>query len=291
LFGLYERALCRCSAGFIGWTPYLVGRALTFGTPRALTAAGWAPFTRTDEERRAARRQVRAQLGIPQDALVVGIAGALVWARRFGYSYGAELVHASLRARRPDLRVLIIGDGTGRSRLERIAGQSAGRTVLFTGRVPQSDVPDYLAAMDVGSLPQSVDCVGSVRYTTKISEYLSARLPVVTGELPFAYDLDEGWLWRLPGSSPWSTHYIQALVDFLERVTAAEIQDKGNAIPRLLPIFDRERQVARVTAFVNDLLAARCRPKSWLMAPIRCLPLPGRPPDGRVAAHGPPARS
>ena len=34
VFGLYERMLCRLAAGFIGWTPYLVGRALTFGTPR-----------------------------------------------------------------------------------------------------------------------------------------------------------------------------------------------------------------------------------------------------------------
>ena len=31
VFGLYERLLCRLAAGFIGWTPYLVGRALTFG--------------------------------------------------------------------------------------------------------------------------------------------------------------------------------------------------------------------------------------------------------------------
>src|SRR5262249_9089365 len=31
LFGLYERLLCRWSAGYIGWTPYLTGRALTFG--------------------------------------------------------------------------------------------------------------------------------------------------------------------------------------------------------------------------------------------------------------------
>ena len=40
-FELYERLLCRFSAGFIGWTPYLCGRAMTFGAPRAVTAAGW----------------------------------------------------------------------------------------------------------------------------------------------------------------------------------------------------------------------------------------------------------
>ena len=30
-FGLYERMLCYYSGGFIGWTPYLAGRAFTFG--------------------------------------------------------------------------------------------------------------------------------------------------------------------------------------------------------------------------------------------------------------------
>ena len=34
VFGLYERWLCRLSAGFIGWSPYLTGRALTFGARR-----------------------------------------------------------------------------------------------------------------------------------------------------------------------------------------------------------------------------------------------------------------
>src|SRR5438105_3056475 len=55
LFALYERLLYRWSSGFIGWTPYLVGRALSFGAPRAMTAAGWAPFSRTEEELAADR--------------------------------------------------------------------------------------------------------------------------------------------------------------------------------------------------------------------------------------------
>ena len=60
-------------------------------------------------------------------------------------------------------------------------------------------MPDYLCAFDVGSLSQSVDPVGSFRYTTKLSEYLAVGLPVITGEAPVAYDLDEGYLWRVPG--------------------------------------------------------------------------------------------
>jgi hypothetical protein len=49
----------------------------------------------------------------------------------------------------------------------------------------------------------SVDQVGSFRYTTKLSKYLAFGLPVITGQIPLAYDLDDGWIWRLAGDAPW----------------------------------------------------------------------------------------
>jgi hypothetical protein len=52
--------------------------------------------------------------------------------------------------------------------------------------VARDAVPDYLAAFDVASLPQSCDQIGAFRYTTKLPEYLAAKLPIVTGELPVA---------------------------------------------------------------------------------------------------------
>ena len=59
---VYEFVLCRCCAGFIGWTPYIAGRAMTLGAPRAMTAANWAPPQ--DHETRADRAAVRRELGI-----------------------------------------------------------------------------------------------------------------------------------------------------------------------------------------------------------------------------------
>ena len=99
-----------------------------------------------------------------------------------------------------------------------------------------------------------MDQVGSFRYTTKLSEYLAAGLPVVTGQIPLAYDLDGGWLWRLPGSAPWDIRYIQALANLMDGLTSAELNVKRLAVPRSLPEFDRESQVRRVTAWINELL-------------------------------------
>lgn len=249
---VYERSLSAYSAGFIGWSPYLAGRALTLGAPRAMTAEGWA------EPRRVAggdvRATIRRRFGIPEDALVFGIVGSLAWNARRGYCYGAELVRAAARVQRNDLRVLVVGDGTGRSRLEQMAGDQLGVQVLIPGRVPRDEVLDVLAAIDIGSLPQSLDGVGSFRYTTKISEYLAARVPVVTGRIPLSYDLDEGWLWRLPGEAPWEESYVAALASLMETVTPREAAARSAAIPEESMLFSRARQSRRVCDFVREAI-------------------------------------
>lgn len=250
LAAAYERVLLRRAAGVIGWTPYLAGRAVGLGARRAMTAAGWAPVVPTHADGRATRQE----LGIPADALVFGLAGSLDWTERLGYCYGLELVRAAARVDRDDLRVLVIGDGTGRAHLERAAGDRLGRTVVLPGAVAPDRVAAHLAAMDVASLPQSVDAVGGLRYTTKLSEYLAARLPVVTGQIPLAYDLDDGWMWRLPGDAPWDDVYIAALAELMRTTQVDDARRRRDQVPQHVAVFDRDRQQRQVVAFVQDLV-------------------------------------
>ena len=49
----------------------------------------------------------------------------------------------------PDTVVLLVGDGPERRRIEQLA-REAGVTAMFTGTVPHHELPEYLAAMDVG---------------------------------------------------------------------------------------------------------------------------------------------
>jgi hypothetical protein len=132
--------------------------------------------------------------------------------------------------------------------------------VLLPGRVSPEEVPDYLAAFDLGSLSQSVDGVGSFRYTTKLSEYLAADLPIITGQTPLAYDLDGDFMWRLPGPAPWSETYIDALSELMEDVSTEEIARKREAVSQASSnAFDKHAQQRRMSEFVADILADAAR--------------------------------
>jgi glycosyltransferase involved in cell wall biosynthesis len=255
IFWLYERWLYTNASGFIGWTPYLTGRSLTMGASKAMTAPGWAPHVRTPEERTDSRRAIRSRFGIPMDAIVFGMAGSLNWSPRFQYCYGMELVLAATRAKMP-IYVLIVGDGTGLSRLRTAAGGLLDKTILLPGKVSREEVPDYLAAMDIGSLPQSVDRVGVFRYTTKVSEYMAEDLPFVTTQIPLAYDLDRDNLWRLPGSSPWDPKFVDALTNLMNTVDQADIANRKHPHSGGLE-FDREQQIRRVSAFLHEIDCGR----------------------------------
>lgn len=260
--GLYERLLYRLSAGFVGWTPYLVGRALTYGAPRAMTAANWGATPAGED----AGRTVREDLGIPTGAIVFGLIGSLNWTSRYGYCYGQELVRARLRIDREDVHVLVVGDGDGRERLQALAGDQLGVTIHLPGQVAQAAVAAHLAAIDVASLPQSVDGVGSFRYTTKVSEYRSAGLPLATGQIPLAYDLDPESLWRLPGDAPWDEVYVRALAELMTDVDRTAIQARRPADIDAGGMFDATRQQRQVSAFVLDVVR-RERSRRGLLTP------------------------
>jgi glycosyltransferase involved in cell wall biosynthesis len=199
------------------------------------------------------RVKIRQQLGIPDNSLVFGLLGSLAWTQRVKYCYGYELLTAFQKINRQDVSILVVGDGNGLAYLQKLAGEDLGKRIFLPGNVPVDQVLDYMAAMDVASLPQSVDGVGSFRYTTKISEYLAAKLPVVTSQIPMAYDICGDWIWKLPGDKPWEDCYIDSLANLMQEMTFAEIKIKQKAIPDQISDFNLEQQVCRVTNFIHDI--------------------------------------
>jgi glycosyltransferase involved in cell wall biosynthesis len=139
----------------------------------------------------SARRTAREQLGLPQDAFVVGGVGRLADSKRFD-----SLVRAV--ADLPDARLLLVGEGPERDRLTQLAADrgAAGRIVLHgacedpppASRTSQEpDLPALLAAMDVFVSTSHDEAFGLA-----VIEALAAGLPVLHVTCPALQDLPSG---------------------------------------------------------------------------------------------------
>lgn len=157
-----------------------------------------------------ARRQASAELGVPADKFSVvpyGVDARFAPGPRPGelsgrWGVGAEpvvLFLGGLKARKnlsllldvwgevaracPDARLVIVGSGPLRQRLEQQAGApGAPGRVVFTGYVPERDKVDYYRLADVLLFPSALEGFGFT-----VAEAMACGLPVVAsnrGSLP-----------------------------------------------------------------------------------------------------------
>lgn len=91
------------------------------------------------------RNAMRRELNIQKDDLVLLYLGRLAKEKNID-----ELIMLLALCKDPRLKLLIVGGGPYREKLEKLASElgAAGR-VIFTGMVPPCDVPDYYALGDV----------------------------------------------------------------------------------------------------------------------------------------------
>jgi phosphatidylinositol alpha-1,6-mannosyltransferase len=101
---------------------------------------------------------------------------------------------AQLVATRPDIVYVIVGDGTDRDRLAALARtEGVGDRVVFTGAVPDDELPDYYRTADLFVLPSVQEGFGIV-----LLEAASSGLPTVAARAGGSIDaLADGALGRL----------------------------------------------------------------------------------------------
>jgi glycosyltransferase involved in cell wall biosynthesis len=196
--------------------------------------------------------RVRAELGIPSGAPVVGSVGHL----RPEKAYEVLIEAAALiSAQDQDVHVVIAGEGGERDGLEQLRAQLGLRgSVHLVGA--RDDVPDLLAAFDVG-----VCCSDSEGGPLSVMEYMAAGLPVVAsdvGGLPeLVHDGDTGIL--VPPRDPGA----------LAAAVAGLLADRGrreelgaSARELVRTEYGIDRWVERLEALYASLLA-RAEGRRW----------------------------
>jgi len=197
----------------------------------------------------SSRAEVRASLGIPQDARVVGTVGRLNEVKR------QDLLLRAVAALGPgyeDVRVLLVGDGPERANLERLAADSGlGERTVFAGY--QSSPERFLPAMDVFALTSRMEGL-----PLALLEAWAAGLPVVAttvGGVPEVVADGETGLLVPSGDEAAVTAALRRLLS--DRGAADRLAAAGRTAVR--ERFSLERMASEYEARYRALMASRTK--------------------------------
>lgn len=127
------------------------------------------------------REGTRRRLGFADDEVVVGFLGRLSPVK---YAECVIDAVALLRQRRPEVRLMIAGDGGQRAILQQRAQRKLGDRAVFTGAIPYAQVKHYHAAMDVFMTASRSETM-PLAYT----EAMHLGTPIVAHATPGAADM------------------------------------------------------------------------------------------------------
>ena len=148
-------------------------RSVTHSADEVRVIANGVNIARFDSK--GDREKIRRQLGLGEEAVVGFIGSFKAW---HGVDQLLDAFEMVLR-KHPTATLVALGDGPELPTLRARAASSAyARQVIFPGRVPHCDIPDWLAAMDLTVapyLPQKDFYFSPL----KIVESLAAARPVV----------------------------------------------------------------------------------------------------------------
>ncbi|MGP5153525.1 glycosyltransferase [Glutamicibacter ardleyensis] len=166
------------------------------------------------------KKDARAQLGLELDAFYVGTVSSLV-----PYE-GLDTVIRALAGINDlgrQVRLLIVGDGTEKENLIRLASDlDILHRCEFTGRVPREMAHLYHAALDLFVVPRVDNTVTRAVTPLKPVEALASGVPVLASDLPALRELivdgDTGHLVKPEDPQEW-IRFIEALRDNSEKVS------------------------------------------------------------------------
>ena len=149
---------------------------------------------RTDIFRPAVKKDCRKAFSLPQEATIIGTAGALYKKREVDLLFEA---YANMARTKPDLHLAIAGPRDG------ILKIPSGKKIHDAGALPFERVPEFLNALDVAVICYADDNYGKYCFPQKTREIMACDVPLVAagvGSLKELFAKSPEWLYE-PGNS------------------------------------------------------------------------------------------
>lgn len=154
-----------------------------FAEERIVDASVGADLEMFSPDRDGSEARKKLEIGVDERlVLYSGQLRACVYADQFVRAAAEILIQA------PDVKFVVVGSGEHLPEVQRVA-RSCGiaESIRFTGMIPHEEVPEYLAAADIGVATFEDAETVRAKSPLKIAEYLASGLPVVgsaVGEVP-----------------------------------------------------------------------------------------------------------
>lgn len=124
-------------------------------------------------------RDIRERYQLVDSQIVIYV-GNLDKVRRLGVLIRA---FSRVRKHKEKVKLLMLGEGSDRRTLEELARELAiEEDVIFTGQVPGSQIPKFIAATDIGVSPISPVACHIIGSPIKMFEYMGGGKPVIANE-------------------------------------------------------------------------------------------------------------
>ena len=127
--------------------------------------------------------EVRKAYGIREDDIVLFFMG---WLYHFSGLKEVALELAKIKDEKPEVKLLIVGDGDAFADLQNIRGKyNLESQLILTGKQPYEKIPKFIAAADICILPAYPDEeIMQDIVPIKMYEYMAMCKPVITTKLP-----------------------------------------------------------------------------------------------------------
>ncbi|MCB0873869.1 MAG: glycosyltransferase family 4 protein [Thermoleophilia bacterium] len=166
-------------------------------------------------------------------------------------SLDTVLQAADLLRDRPDIQVLLVGDGDQKARLQELAASLDLPNVRFVDAVPKREVPGWLARADIALLPYQDRELFAGALPNKVFDYLAASRPILAAA-------PEGELTRLVRSAdcgvcvpPERPEAMAAAIrELADRADRDALGARGHQVA--LRDYDRRTLAARFVATVES---------------------------------------
>ena len=128
---------------------------------------------------------VRQELGLTNEPVIVWVGGFYIW-------HDLDLLldsFAQVLQKRPDARLVLVGDGQTRSAVAQKASQNGlGHAVIMTGAVPHTSVPAMVSIADIAVVPSAPVSAerGGTGTPLKLFEYMAAGKAIIATALNHA---------------------------------------------------------------------------------------------------------